>query len=126
MDISDLQREVHAFTVAKGWWDYPEADRVNRLLDWIIEEVEEAREAYRLFGTRVWVEKDAQGLPKPEGFGVELGDILLLVLDLAAGTEKHTRQLEYNTTTKLAYNKVRKYRRDAEGRTLDVEGGTTK
>ena len=110
--IDTLGERIHRFAVAKGWWEYPEGQRVNRLLDWIIEEVEEARTAYNERGKELWVSVDAEGLAKPEGFGVELADIQGILSDLAIGTGQH---LPYLLESKLAYNLIRKYRRDAEG-----------
>lgn len=110
--LESLGDAYHRFAVAKGWWNYPEEQRVERLLDWIIEEVEEAREAYRTHGKEIYASVDEQGNAKPEGFGTELSDALGIILDLAVGTDQHLLSLFKN---KLEYDYIRKYRRDAEG-----------
>ena len=105
-------RDVHSMATEKGWWDGPQPIRVQRLLDWIIEEVEEARNAYMDYGLSDWESTDADGLVKPEGMGSELADIYMIVADLALGLDF---DLAGDSEKKLAYNRVRKYRRDAHG-----------
>ena len=107
-----IAQRVHVMAVSKGWWNDPLEHRVPRLLDWLLEEVEEAREAYLYFKTDDFTSIDAEGLEKPEGFGSELADLSLIIDDLALGTGI---DLDAQKEKKLAYNLVRKYKRDYKG-----------
>lgn len=111
--FTGIAEELHEFTVAKGWWNRPLEERVPRLLAWLREEVDEAAEAWEQHGDLEYTTRDAEGKIKPEGFPVELADIVLLALDLWQGTGV---DLSGALRRKLDYNKVRRYRRDAEGR----------
>lgn len=117
MTLEALGEEVHAMALRKGWWRGEQRERVELLLDWIVEEVEEAREAYRARGTALWYSRDAEGLAKPEGIGSELADIAMIVFDLALGLGV---VLPADVREKLSYNLLRKYRRDADGRLIDA------
>ena len=117
MDSSreELALEVHKMAVEKGWWDNPLDQRVHRLLDWIIEEVEEAREAWDEAAKLSWFSTDSEGLLKPEGIASELADIDLILGDLALGLGI---DLTAAGRLKLDYNHVRKYKRDKAGNPL--------
>ncbi|KKK97040.1 hypothetical protein LCGC14_2656760, partial [marine sediment metagenome] len=65
-----------------------------------------AGEEYRRDRMELWYSDSPIG-PKPEGFAVELADILIRVFDLAGG-ESVALQEAYNLKT--AYNRKRKYR----------------
>lgn len=113
--FDSLAKDVHAFAKSRGWWDYPLDQRVPLLLRWIKEEADEALEAYEKTGLMVYDSVDAQGLSKPEGFPIELSDIFMIVGDLALGTGVDVPR---NGQNKLAYNRVRQYRRDGAGNLL--------
>lgn len=101
---------VHALAKVKGWWrghDAPEYDptaRIPAALALIHSEVSEALEEYRspdvnvrtfrLNGydeTHTAITEEIVGLAadgaKPEGFGVELADVIIRVYDLAAALD---------------------------------------
>ena len=92
-----------------------DSQRVHRLFDWLIEEVEEAREAWDKAATRSWYSTDSEGLLKPEGIASELADIDLILGDLALGLGI---DLTAAGRQKLDYNHVRRYRRDKAGNPL--------
>lgn len=97
--FEDLQRSVHQTAKEHGWWEGKTIEVIPEKLALIHSEVSEALEEYRKspdFGT--YYEDD-----KPEGFGIELADAIIRIMDLAewlgidlAGlvVEKH----EYNLT----------------------------
>lgn len=78
-----LQKKCHQLSVAKGWYNPPKT--VLEALALIVEEAAEAMRHYRRSKNdkdllRVWLEgKDR----KPEGFPIELSDLIIRALDLA-------------------------------------------
>lgn len=112
--LRELQTDVHDLACEKGWWDGYDRDDLGRLkltTDQVIskialihaelsEAVEEARKSddYGLY----FGEGD-----KPEGFGIELSDALIRILDLfgALGLDAHSTVL-----VKHAYNMRRPHR----------------
>lgn len=123
MNLNDYAREVHAFAVGKGWWRQSLDHRLLSLFEWMREEIDEAEDAWKHEGLAEWCSVDSERLQKPEGLASELVDLLGLVFDVAAGVEI---DLEAAWAKKQAYNRVRKYRRDAEGNrsTKKAEGGS--
>lgn len=113
LDVHAWQREIHAWAVGKGWWDRPFETEVE-MLDFIAgkllmahAEVSEAAEELRrpLRSPASLLERlrryylDDEG--KPCGFGIELADAIIRILDLAefvgvrVGVEMR-RKMEYN------------------------------
>lgn len=107
MNIKTLVKESHDTATEKGWWDLPDRN-VPELLALIHSEVSEALEAYRDVGIeqldRVWYDESGY---KPEGFTVELADVLIRIADLCG---EFNLDLEQALTEKMAYNKTRSYR----------------
>jgi len=97
------QNEIHQLAVDKGWW---ETERnIPEVLCLIHSEISEALEELRS-GVEVqnYVLADNG---KPEGFGVELADAVIRILDLA---EHFDIDLEHLIALKHEYNKGRAYR----------------
>jgi NTP pyrophosphatase (non-canonical NTP hydrolase) len=104
MNIYDLQNEAHETAVEKGWWD--DVDPVKSIpekLALIHSEISEALEAYRDDQMGYWQTEEG----KPEGFGVELADAIIRILDLAGALNI---SLEYCIESKMEYNKTRPHR----------------
>lgn len=93
--LDELADDAHANSRAHGFWDdhdgHPHVSQIPTKLMLIVTEVAEAMEVVRDAPTAVEDEHDyirktwyreADG--KPEGFGSELADIIIRVLDLAA------------------------------------------
>ena len=114
MNIKTLIEESHKTATEKGWWDKPDRN-VPELLALIHSEVSEALEAYRETGLeqldKVWYVQDyfdtSASTNKPEGFTVELADILIRIADLCG---EFNLDLEDALKTKMEYNKTRPYR----------------
>lgn len=96
MNFEAMQKEVHQTAVSHGWWEGEVSIPEKLML--IVSEVAEALEEYRAGTDSVYYVTN-----KPEGFGVELADTVIRIMDLcefldidlaAFIVEKH----EYNMT----------------------------
>lgn len=107
MTIKDWQKNVHDLAIQKGWWDKDEGTANDTLsnLALIHSEVSEAVEEVRITEDLTKVSFDRDG--EPEGFGVELADVIIRVLDLA---EHHGIDMQKMIALKHEYNKLRPYR----------------
>lgn len=99
--FEDLQRNVHQTSKEHGWWEGKNLEVVPTKLMLIVSEIAEALEEYRDGNTIAIYYDEESG--KPEGFGIELADAIIRIMDLAewlgidlaaAVVEKH----EYNLT----------------------------
>jgi hypothetical protein len=86
--VADAQAAVHRLAKEKGWWDdvtYPNANDVAAKIALVHSELSEALEELREFGTHgIRNSSEYAKGSKPEGFGIELGDAVIRILDLAA------------------------------------------
>lgn len=107
MDIQTLIQESHATAVEKGWWDSPDRN-IPELLALVHSEVSEALEVYRDGGTeqlnQIWYDHSGT---KPEGFTIELADVLIRIADLCG---KFDLDLGLALKEKMEFNKTRTYR----------------
>lgn len=101
MNLKEIQEAIHKTAKEKGWWD--ESREIPEMIALIHSEVSEALEEYRLHDIRsIYYNKD-----KPEGFSIELADIIIRILDMAAGLGI---ALEKAIKLKMLYNETRPYR----------------
>lgn len=106
MNINEMINKAHQNAKEKGWWVIKDGQDPNipEKLALIHSEVSEALEAYRdgLMGTTVLSDS-----PKPEGFPVELADVVIRIADLCGflGID-----LQEAIERKMAYNRLRPYR----------------
>ena len=103
MNLTQLQQEIHQMAVQKGWW---ETERnVGEMLALIHSEISEALEEWRT-GNPIGETYYSEG-GKPEGFGVELADAVIRILDVC---ERYKIDLAHTIVEKMAYNAKRAYR----------------
>jgi len=103
MNIKDLQKESHALAREKGWHDTPRT--IGDLIALCHSELSEALEALRDPSFAPNTVADITG--KPEGFPIELADLLIRVADMA---ELYGIDLEQAINIKMEYNRTRPYR----------------
>lgn len=101
MRINDIQKEIHQVNVDNGWWE--EERNTGEILMLVTTEIAEAMEEYR--NKKPVLYFDEKG--KPEGYGVELADAVIRILDEC---EAKKINLEELIRIKLEYNKTRGYR----------------
>lgn len=75
--LSALSVQIHEWARRKGWWDNPNRP-VSEILNNFHSEVTEAWEEYRGNRMATWY---APGNAKPEGFWVEIADLVIRVAD---------------------------------------------
>lgn len=102
-DINDLADRAHDYLVRNGFCaakdDHPPTD-----LMLIVTEVAEAMEVYRT-GHNImdrWVDDDG----KPQGFVIELADIIIRCIALAA---HHSMNIQQAIWDKMLYNETRPF-----------------
>ena len=101
MDINKLIEKSHGIAISKGWWD--QEREIPELIALIHSELSEALEEYRVSENLDIRYKNN----KPEGFVVELADVLIRIFDLSG---KYKIDLNKALETKLKYNETREYR----------------
>ena len=106
-DLRDIQRAVWRTAEEHGW--HKDNDNIPVKLVMIHSEVSEALEEYRNTPPECEVSDLYYNAlsDKPEGFGVELADVVIRVLDLA---EMMGMDLTEIILTKMEYNESRPYR----------------
>lgn len=77
--FEDLQRNVHLTAKEHGWWEGKSIEVVPEKLALIHSEISEALEEYRKSPDFGVYYHDG----KPEGFGIELADAIIRIMDLA-------------------------------------------
>jgi hypothetical protein len=87
-DLLTLQREIHQIAIDHGWWDDAENDNIPTKIALMHSELSEALEEYRSDRMDTYFEgpgfRTMDPMAKPEGFGVELADTIIRILDLAS------------------------------------------
>ena len=103
--LAEYQRQVHETAVAHGWWDEPRP--VLEAIALIHAEISEAVEEYRNDNSDLTAVHRDPATGKVDGFGVELADAVIRILDLC---EHLGIDMEALLVEKAAYNETRPYR----------------
>lgn len=112
--IAEMTAEVRQCNIEHGW-----RSGDNTFGDYIAllhSEASEALEAFRDHKTAdatAGYDQALERLPKPEGVGSELADVLIRLLDMA---DVYDLDLDFEYERKIAYNRTRPFRHG--GRTL--------
>lgn len=108
MSINSLATEIHRTAIQKGWWAGEGRD-VGTVLCLIHSEVSEALEEWRNgYGfTEIRWEPTGAGRTKPEGFPIEMADVIIRVLDACA---RWHIDIDDAVSVKMAYNETRPFR----------------
>jgi len=108
LTLNAMRDQAYATAVEKGWWEEGQQEtRIPVLLCLIHSEVSEALEAWRELppGNLDHIVYGAH--PKPEGFAIELADIIIRIGDLCGA---YNIDLESAVKTKMAFNRTRSHR----------------
>lgn len=100
MHIKELATKAHALAVVKGWYDKgrpPIPERIALIHSELSEALEENRKGYP--PNFIYVHEG-----KPEGFGIELADAIIRLVDLC---EAEGVDIEQAIEIKMSYNATR-------------------
>ncbi len=104
--VGALQHQVHSNACRKGFWDTRDGQRpdISEKLMWATSELSEAFEENRNgnVGRHLFFYEGEGG--KPEGFGIELADAIIVILDIAGRLNIDMSRM---LRIKVDYNKTR-------------------
>ena len=101
LSLRSLSKSAHSTAVEKGWWD---AERsIPEQIVLMHSELSEAVEELRKPNARPFYLKD----DKPEGWGVELADCVIRIMDTC---ERYNVDLQGLVELKMKYNESRSHR----------------
>lgn len=101
--LSELQKEIHAVAVDKGWWDGGERNLGEQFSNFHAELSEAWEEIRNGRDVKEIYYKDG----KPEGVPIELADCIIRILDTCGA---YDIDIEEAIRIKVGFNKTRPYR----------------
>ena len=102
--LNQLAKKVHALAVEKGWWEGERS--VSEQIANFHDEISEAWQEYRN-GNHPTFTYYNPGSEKPEGFPIEMADLIIRVLDTCAA---YNIDIEAAIRLKHEFNKTREWR----------------
>ena len=106
MYLNEMRDEIHEIAKEKGWYG-PDGRNVGEALMLVVCEASEAMEELREYGPEKLRNFWRSDSGKPEGFPVEIADILIRCLDLCGYLNI---DIEEAVRQKVAYNRTRPVR----------------
>lgn len=114
MTLNEMAKQAHQTAVESGWWDGVDTNDVGQLsfpekLALMHSELSEALEAFRASKSGDVMTRTYLSGPtgKPEGVPIELADVIIRILDVAAAAGM---DLDKAVSDKMEYNKSRPHR----------------
>ena len=98
-----LATECHKTAVEHGWWESGSERNLGEQLLLVVSEITEAFEEYREGRAPAEIYYVAEWGEKPEGFTVEIADVLIRLFDMLEGQEL-IPTLAYALSLKIAHN----------------------
>ena len=108
--LNEWSKDVHQLARDKGWYDNDDGNRnIPEMLALIHSEISEALEEYRTGDpmNEILYETKPLGPNKPIGFGIEIADAVIRIMDLC---EYVGIDLEETVRIKHEFNKSRRHR----------------
>lgn len=102
--LTDLSEACHSNMVQKGFWD--ESRNMGEIIALIHSEASEALEEHRQGHPLTAIRLEGP-LDKPEGFPIELADIILRIMDIVGG---YHINLAEAIKMKMRYNETRPHK----------------
>lgn len=110
MNLNLLAKKIHTTAREKGWYDAGERNKAELIalihaeLSEALEELRNGHKANEVYFSKVNIADDGKAIPKPEGFPIEIADVIIRILDMCAYLNV---DIEEAIEIKMEFNKNR-------------------